>query len=172
MTALAIASFAAPEPTRAAIRKLLAQQRHIVGVWSPVPFEETAPQAANRRPVGWLMALAGCLSAASFYGLISWTAIAAYSFDSGGRPLYSWPAFLVAPIEFGALVAAAAGVALFFYRARLTRLHDSAFDLAEVGQAMQDRLVIAVRCDAGEDANDLIALLASGGALSTRIVLP
>ena len=83
--------------------------------------------------------------------------------------LFGFLAFLVAPVELGALVAGAAGVAIFFLRARLTRLHDAAFDFAEMGEAMQDRLVIAVRCDPGEDANCLIALLAEAGALTSRI---
>lgn len=171
MTALVIASFATPAAMRGAIADLRAQQRQIVGLWSPVAFEHGVADQAQSPATGWLMALAGCLAAALFYGFISWSAVSAYPFNSGGRPVYSWPAFLVAPVELGALVAGAAGVALFLRRAQLTRLHDAAFDLAEVSAAMQDRLAIAVRCDAGQDANQLIALFATAGALSSRIAV-
>ena len=92
--------------------------------------------------------------------------------DSGGRPLDSWPAFLIAPVEFGALAGGIGGTIAFFVRARLTRLHDAAFEFEEVEAAARDRFVIAIRCDEGEDGNAVIALLVEAGAVHSRLLAP
>lgn len=172
MIALAIASFHAAEPFRQAIADARARDRAIVGLWSPMPVEvPEAPTDAGRaiRPV---MAAAGLLGAAAFYLLTWWSAVFAYSFDSGNRPLHSWPAFLVAPVELGALVAGFAGLLAFGWRAGLSRLYHPAFDLDEVSRAAEGAYVIAIRCEAGEDANSMIALLGQAGAAHSRIVAP
>ncbi|MFC3215007.1 quinol:electron acceptor oxidoreductase subunit ActD [Novosphingobium panipatense] len=93
-------------------------------------------------------------------------------FNSGGRPLFSWPAYIPAAVEFGAFTAAVGGLIWFFREGRLTRLHDAAFEFAEVARASQDRFVLAVACDGGEDANTVLAILANAGADHTRLVTP
>lgn len=172
MTALVIASFAGEAPFRVAIAQARDKSRAIVGLWSPLPLADPDASTHAGRGLPAIMATAGVGGAALFYLLIWWSAVFAYPIDSGARPLHSWPAFLVAPVEFGALVAGIAGVISFFMRARLTRLHDAAFELDEVEAAARDRFVIAIRCDAGEDANGLIALLAKAGAVHSRLVEP
>ena len=170
MTALVVASFAAAVPFREGIARLRAEEQAIVGLWSPMAAELPAGPDDPARGLWWTMAAAGIGGAGLLYGLIWWSAVIAYPFASGGRPLHSWPAFLIAPIEVGALVAAFAGFVGFLRRARLTRLHDGAFDIAEVERAAQDRFVIAVRCDAGAPANALIAMLGDAGAVHSRLI--
>jgi hypothetical protein len=170
VTALVIASFAREAPFRGAIQRLRETSRAIVGLWSPMPVAIPEPQTRAGHGLPLIMAAAGIGGAALFYLLIWWSAVLAYPFDSGARPLHSWPAFLVAPVELGALIAGIAGVAAFLMRARLTRLHDAAFELDEVSDAARDRFVIAIRCDAGSDANALIAMLAEAGAVHSRLI--
>lgn len=172
MTALALATFAHEQPFRDAIARSEERGWRIVGLWSPypVPIGDVGEGAA--RPIPWIVAGCGLLAAAGFYLFIWWTATQAYPFDSGGRPLHSWPAFLIAPVEFGALAAGVAGMIAFLVRGRLTRLHDGAFDLEEVVRASSDRFVIALACDPGEDANALIGTLAEAGAVHSRLVTP
>lgn len=168
MTALAVASFAERAPFRAAVAEARKAGRRIVGLWSPT--EPDLPGDEGSGGIVPAMAAAGVLGAGALYLLAWWSSVHGYPIDSGGRPLNSWPAFLVAPVEFGALVAGLAGVAAFFLRARLTRLHDAAFDIDEVAAGQRDRFVIAVACDAGEDANALVALLAGAGAVHSRVI--
>ena len=94
----------------------------------------------------------------------------AYPFDEGSRPLFSWPAFIPAPIEFGALAAAICGVAWFFRNAGLTRLHHPAFDIDEVAEAAQGEFVLAVACDAGTEGNAVLGALAAAGAIHSRLI--
>jgi hypothetical protein len=170
VTALVVASFTAAGPFRGAIMALRARERAIVGLWSPVMVDVPDGDATGERGIVATMTAAGIGAAIALYALIWWSAVIAYPFDSGARPIHSWPTFLIAPIEFGALIAGFAGVIAFLVRARLTRLHDSAFDLDEVAAAASDRFVLAARCDAGADANELLALLADQGAVHSRLI--
>jgi hypothetical protein len=170
MTALALASFGHEAPFREAVAQADNAGRRIVGMWSPMPIELGEIGEETAHPIAWIAIAAGLLAAAGFYGFIWWTATQAYPFDSGGRPLHSWPVFLIAPIEFGALAAGIAGMIAFVIRARLTRLHDGAFDLDEVARASSDRFVIALACNEGEDGAAAIALLAEAGASHSRLV--
>jgi len=170
MTALALASFAHEAAFRDAVARAETAGRRIVGLWSPMPIEIGDIGEQTARPIAWIAIATGLLAAAGFYGFIWWTATQAYPFDSGGRPLHSWPVFLIAPIEFGALAAGIAGMVAFVARARLTRLHDGAFDLDEVERASSDRFVLALACDEGEDGAAAIRLLAEAGAVHSRMV--
>jgi hypothetical protein len=170
MTALALGSFAHRARFRGAIDAARRDDRRIVGLWSPCAVEIGDVGEAEARPIAWIAIAAGLAAAAMLYGFIWWTAVHAYPFDSGARPLHSWQVFLIAPIEFGALAAGIVGMIAFLVRARLTRLHDGAFDLDEIGRASTDRYVIALACDAGEDGNVALALLARAGAVHSRLV--
>jgi hypothetical protein len=171
MTALAFASFAEAAPFRAAVESAEGRWR-IIGLWSPMPVELGAIGEATARPIPAIATAGGLIAAIGFYAFIWWTATQAYPFDSGARPLHSWQVFLIAPIEFGALAAGVAGIVAFFVRARLTRLHDAAFDHAEVERASSEHFVIAFACDAGADSNALLAWVGEAGAVHSRLIEP
>lgn len=171
MTALAIATFDEEGAFLRARLRAVTAERRIAGEWLPYASE------ALKGPDGTRLILAaaiagGILGAAALFALESWSAVAAYAFDAGGRPAWSWPAFVPAPVEFGALAAAIAGTIAFFRNAGLTRLHHPAFDLTEVAAASHGAFVLAIICDEGEDANAAVALLAAAGATHSRIVAP
>lgn len=171
MTALVLGSFDREAPFRDAIGRLREAKRGIVGLWSPVPVAIPGQEEeAGARGIAGTLAIVGLAGAAGLYLLIWWSATIAYPFNSGGRPFNSWPAFLVAPVEFGALAAAIGGLVIFLIRARLTHLNDAAFELEEACAGTVDRFVIAVRCDAGEDANGLLGLMAEAGAVHSRVI--
>ena len=171
MTALAVATFDAEGPFLRARLRALAEDRRIVGEWTPYASEALAGPDGTR---GILLAaiLCGLAGAAGLFALTSWSAILAYPFNSGARPLFSWPAFIPAPVEFGALAAAIGGMALFFARAGLTQLHHHAFDLDEVAEVPRGAFVLALACDKGEDGNRALAMLAAAGATHSRLVAP
>jgi hypothetical protein len=169
VTALAVASFDREAPFRAAVAEAQRAERRIVGLWSPVAVEIDGIGEEAAAPVPRIAVAGGLGAAILFYGFIWWTAVWAYPFDSGARPLHSWQVFLIAPIEFGALAAGFAAFVGFLVRARMTRLHDGAFDIEEVSRASSDRFVIALACDEA-DGNDVLALMAEAGAVHSRLV--
>lgn len=168
MTAMALGSFADEAAYRAAVSRAGGDDRHIVGLWSPYPV--AVGEMPATRGIVAVTATAGLLAAALFVAFEWWTAAIDYRFDVGGRPFASWAAFLVAPVEVGALAAGIAGVVMLIVRARLTRLNHPAFDLVEVEHAQRDRFVVALTCTEGDDANAAMRLLAEAGALQTRLV--
>lgn len=169
MTALVLATFGDEGAYLRARVRLVADERRIVGEWLPYASDALGAGEGQRRirPAAILAGLAG---AAALFALETWSAVWAYPFDAGGRPLFSWPAFVPSAVEFGALAAAIGGTAAMFVGARLTRLHAPAFEFEEVAHASRGAFVLAVACDAGETANDVVALLASTGAEHTRLV--
>jgi hypothetical protein len=172
VTALALASFAREASFRDGVARAGKAGHRIVGLWTPYPVAVDGIGEDVAAPVAWIAIAGGLLAAAGFYAFIWWTATQAYPFNSGARPLHSWQVFLIAPIEFGALAAGVAGMIAFLVRGRLTRLHDAAFDHAEVEQASSDRFVLALACDEGDDANAVLGLMTEAGAVHSRLVTP
>ena len=168
MTVLALATFAGEGPYLRARLHLLADERRIVGEWMPYAGE-TLGEGEGASGVRGAAIGAGVVAGAGLLALTAWSAAVAYPFDAGARPLLSWPAFLPAPVEFGALAAGIGAMVMLFRNAALTRLHHPAFDLDEVAAASRDAFVLAVACDAGEDANAVLATLAATGATHTRL---
>ena len=85
------------------------------------------------------------MAVAALMYLTEWfSATRAYPFDQGGRPLNSWPAFMLAPVEIGVLAAAAAGFAVFLLKSGLPRLNHPLFDHAPFERASQDQFLLAV----------------------------
>lgn len=169
MTSVAIATFDDEGPFLRARTHAIAAERRIVGEWMPYASDALG---AGKGESGIRLAaiLVGVAGAVGLFALTAWSAILAYPLNEGGRPLWSWPAFIPAPVEFGALAAAIGGLAILFRNARLTRLHHSAFEWEEVARASQDAFVLAIGCDAGEDANRVLALLATAGAAHARLI--
>jgi hypothetical protein len=168
VTALVWASFDDEGPFLRARTRMIATGQRVIGEWLPYATESLGEGPGTRgiRPAA---IVTGVLGGAALLALTAWSAILAYRFDAGGRPAWSWPAFIPAPVEFGALAAAIGGVAMFFRRAGLTRLHHPAFDAPEVALASQGAFVLAIACDAGNEANAVIAQLAQLGATHSRL---
>ncbi|WP_242146414.1 MULTISPECIES: quinol:electron acceptor oxidoreductase subunit ActD [unclassified Sphingomonas] len=168
MTALALACFEDEGPYLRARVRLVADGRRVVGEWLPYAAEslgEGVGRAGVRAAVIWV----GLAGAIALFALEVWSAVWAYPFNEGGRPLFSWPAFLVAPVEVGALAGAIGGVAMLFRNAGLTKLHHHAFDIDEMLRASQGAFVLAIACDA-QDATTVLGIMAQAGATHSRLV--
>ena len=142
------------------------------GLDAHVPFAiEELPEAlglgATRiRPA---MLAGGVLAGLVAYAMQWYSAVYDYPLNSGGRPLHSWPAFLVPTFEAVVLGATLAGVVAFLIGCGLPRLHHPAFAAHSFGRASQDRFFLAV-ADPAVDAARFAAALDGLGALSIRRV--
>jgi hypothetical protein len=90
------------------------------------------------------MFVGGAGTAALAYGLEWYSAVFAYPIDSGGRPLHSWPAFMMFPFAVGILAAALAGFAAFLAATGLPRLHHPLFAIEGFERVTQDAFVLAI----------------------------
>jgi len=107
------------------------------------------------------------LAVAAFaFALQYYSAVFAYPINSGGRPLNSWPVFLLVPFEVGIFSAALAGILAFLWSCRLPRLHDPLFAIPGFERATQDRFFLLATADNNDDATlALRHLLEEAGAL-------
>ena len=131
----------------------------------PVPAMD-ALVPASRPMIRVPMAVAGFGTAAFAFGFQAWSAVSAYPFNSGGRPLFSWQIFLLVPFEVGVLAAAIAGLVSFFVHCGLPRLHHPIFDVGGIERASQDRFFLVFDHPRGEAYATLQGLLLDAGAVS------
>jgi Protein of unknown function (DUF3341) len=162
-----IAEFSNPDALTAAAHRTHEAGFRAIDTLTPCPVEDLDEMLGRKKsPIRWPMLIAGASVAAFAYGLESWSAIWAYPINSGGRPLNSWPIFLLVPFEVGVLAAAVAGFAALLVLCRLPRLNHPLFDWDPIGRATDDRyfLLMAAPEEEGAD-NRLRALLSDAKAL-------
>ena len=98
------------------------------------------------------MFIGGIATAATAYGLEYYSAVINYPYNSGGRPLDAWPAFMLVPFATGILVAAITGFASLLVECGLPRLHYALFAVEGFERASQDRFILAVERPADDNA--------------------
>jgi hypothetical protein len=106
-----MAEFMAPEELVSAAAKAREAGYRRFEAYSPLPIEEL--NEVMKLPVGRLPALiflGGLLGGAGGFIFQYWVSAIAYPLNVGGRPLFSWPAFI--PVTFELTILAAALVAL------------------------------------------------------------
>lgn len=141
-----LAEFATPEAMLAAAHRARAEGAVLVDAFTPFPVDglyEVLP--AYDRGIRLSMLLSGMVAAGVGYALQWWTIAINYPLNTGGRPFNSWPVFLMFPMEVGMLVAAVAGVILFFLRGGLPALHAPIFDCEIIRRAGISGFFIALR---------------------------
>jgi hypothetical protein len=114
----------------------------------------------------------GVLIAAIALGGEYYTAVINYPYNAGGRPLNSWPAFMLVPFATGILGAAIAGFIRFLFETGLPRLHFPLFAVEGTERASQDRFFLAVEAPETEDERlNAVSSLQGAGAIKVREVM-
>ncbi len=168
MTAVILARFADPQALEATARTLAEQRFVIVDAFTPFPVAleggagETA-DAHGARLIGWATAAGGLGLAALVYAVEWFSAAVAYPFDSGNRPLHSWPVFLLAPFEIGVLAAAVSGFIAFLWLTGLPRLNHPAFEIPGIERASQDGFFLAVAAPESDARRQALAEILTQG---------
>jgi hypothetical protein len=119
-----------------------------------------------------VMFIAGFGVAALAYGAGEYyTAVVNYPYNSGGRPLDAWPAFMLVPFATGILGASIAGLVTFLVETGLPRLHHNLFAIPGFERASQDRFwLMLMRPEDDTDKRQAIDWLFRSGALSVHEV--
>jgi hypothetical protein len=153
MTDLLLAEFADSTRFVEAARRARGASYHLVDAFTPFPVEGVHELLEPRRSrIRVAMFIAGIAMAAIAYGTEYYSAVIDYPYNSGGRPLDSWPAFMLVPFATGILLAAIAGFSTFLFECRLPHLSCSLFAVEGFERASQDRFVLAITRPGDDDA--------------------
>jgi hypothetical protein len=170
MTRLLLAQFSDRARFLAASRRLHDAGHRLLDAFTPFPVEGILELLPRRRShVRVVMFVAGIGMAAIAYGLEYFSAVIDYPYNSGGRPLDAWPAFMLVPFATGILAAAVAGFATLLVETGLPRLHDPLFAVDGFERASQDRFILALEAPLVDDGKQrVIGMLQDIGASRVR----
>jgi hypothetical protein len=139
-----------------------------VEAYSPYPVDglDQALGARHHWVAFWM--LVGALGGGAFTYWLEWySAVVDYPINVGGRPLFSWPAFIPPAVEMTILWAVLFGVGAVLFGARLPRVRHPLFESHEFERASSDRFFLLVRgADPRFDAQRTQAFLESLSPLS------
>ena len=174
MTHVLLAEFTEQRRLIEAARRACDARYRVVDSFTPYPVEELSDALPHRHSrVRPIMFAGGVLMAAAAYGLEYYSAVVNYPYDSGGRPLDAWPAFMLVPFATGILLAAICGFTTFLFEAGLPNLSNPLFAVDGFAGASQDRFLLVVEAPEEDDDRSAAAEMLTGfGAISVREVGP
>jgi hypothetical protein len=142
-----MADFASEESFLAALKSVRKEGYRRIDTFTPYGVEgEDLVIPRPRSPVAAIMLIAGLIGGAGAFFMQAY-ATRVYGINVGGRPIFSWPAFVPITFELTVLSAALAGAAGMLWLAGLPRLDHPAFSDPRFRRASQDRFFICIRAD-------------------------
>lgn len=148
MVASVIARFESAAALTSAIKAARAAGYSRIDAYAPFPAPEVISALGVRERLVPVAALiAGVLVAAGAYFMQWYSAVISYPYVVAGKPLHSWPAFLVIPFELGILAAVITAVAVMLIGNRLPKPHHPVFDWPEFDRASSDGFFLLVEYD-------------------------
>jgi len=116
-----------------------------VDAFTPYPIEELAHALGHHRSKLPLIVLIGGLCGmVGGFMLQYWVAVVAYPLNIGGRPLLSWPAFIVPTFECTILAAALSAVLGMFALNGLPHPYHPVFNVPRFALASRDRYFLVI----------------------------
>lgn len=113
--------------------------------FTPYPMEEVSDALGQQRSRLPLIVLGGgLLGALGGYLLQYWSAVVAYPFNIGGRPLHSWPAFVPPTFETTILIASFTAVLGMLALNGLPQPYHPLFNVPSFALASRDRFFLCI----------------------------
>lgn len=140
-----LAEFETPEALIAATKQAHAKGYRKMDAHSPFPvhgLQEALGIEGTEMPL--MVFIGGMLGVISGLALQYYCAVIAYPVNVGGRPLWSWPAFVPVAFECGVLFSAATAVFGMFIRNNLPQPYHPVFNSSRFDRASTDRFFLCI----------------------------
>lgn len=167
-----VAEFETPEEILEAVKAVRKAGHTKVEAYTPFAVEGL-DAAVGHEPtrLGFVTLFSGALGALLGFGMQWYANVIFYPLNIGGRPLNSWPNFIIITFEVAVLFAAFSSVIFMFLRNGLPRAHHPIFSTPGFENATRDRFFLCVEAaDAKFDAVATRALLERQSPLSVSEV--
>lgn len=141
-----MAEFDSPETLLEAARESRQAGYREVDAFTPYPIEELSHELGHhhsRLPL--IVLIGGIIGAVGGFALQYWTAVINYPLVVGGRPLNSWPAFVVPTFETTILCASLAAVLGMFFLNGLPMPYHPVFNNPRFALASRDRYFLVIK---------------------------
>jgi len=140
-----VAEFESPTALVHAAQKARAAGYRKLDAYSPMPIEELHEALGLPQTKLPLIVLGGGLTGAlAGYGLQFWSSTIAYPLNVGGRPLHSWPSFIVPTFETTILFSALAAVLGMIVLNGLPMPYHPVFNAKRFAMASRDRFFLCI----------------------------
>lgn len=140
-----MAEFSSPQGLIEAIRRVREAGYRRIEAYTPYPIEEVSEALdLHRSRLPMIVLGGGILGALGGYSLQVWVNLFEYPLNIGGRPLHSWPAFIVPTFETTILVAALSAVLGMFALNGLPHPYHPVFNVPRFALASRDRFFLVV----------------------------
>jgi hypothetical protein len=148
-----MAEFDDPERLVHAARRAHQEGYRQMDAYSPFPIEEAWEAIGhhnNRLPL--LVLLGGIFGALAGFGLLYYAEVIDYPLNAGGKPYFSWPAFIPISFETTIFFAAVAAVLGMFALNGLPEPYHPVFNVPRFALASRDRFFLCI--EAGDPKFD------------------
>jgi Protein of unknown function (DUF3341) len=143
-----MAEFDTPEALVEATRRAYADGYRKMDAYTPMPVDGL-PEAlgSTRTWVSTLVFLGGLSGCVGGFFLMYWISCIAYPLNVGGRPLYSWPAYIPPTFECTVLLASLTAVVGMLALNGLPQPYHPVFNVPRFQLASQDRFFLCIEAD-------------------------
>jgi hypothetical protein len=140
-----IAEFHTPHEAVEAARKVYEAGFRRIDAYSPYPIEELSEAVApHHSPLPKMVLGGGILGLLAGIALEYWASVIEYPMNIGGRPFFSWPAFLVPAYETTILFAAGTAVLGMLALNGLPQPYHPVFNVPGFALASRDKFFVCI----------------------------
>ncbi|MDR3765077.1 MAG: DUF3341 domain-containing protein [Acidobacteriota bacterium] len=167
-----VAEYTTPDGLLEACNKARAAGYRRMDAYTPYPIEEIADAIGfEKTRVPLLTLCGGILGGLSGYMLQYWVNVSAYPLNIGGRPLHSWPSFIIITFEMTILFAGITAVVGMLTLNGLPQPYHPIFNHPRFASASRDRFFLCIEAaDVKFDVADTTRFLQATSAVDVAEV--